>query len=164
MNVVPYGESAAFVDLGELAPREVAAIARALRERLPGADVVVGRGCLAIANVSGWDDLAPIVADAIERARSIEAPPGREIAVDVIYDGPDLDDVARVTGLSRDRVIALHADATYDVELLGFLPGFAYLGPLDDRLVLPRKPTPRPRVSAGSVAIAGAQTGVYTID
>lgn len=81
--------------------------------------------------------------------------------VAVRYDGPDLDDVAAHTGLSRDAVIARHTAATYTVLAMGFLPGFAYLGPLDPTLHLPRRPAPRPKVAAGSVGIAGDRTGVY---
>lgn len=81
--------------------------------------------------------------------------------VGVCYDGPDLVDVAARTGLTTDAVIALHTKGAYEVLHLGFLPGFAYLGPLDPILVLPRRAEPRARVAALSVAIAGARTGVY---
>lgn len=86
---------------------------------------------------------------------------GREHVLRVIYDGPDLDDVARATQLSRDDVVTIHSSATYTVATMGFAPGFAYLDGLDPRLVLERRATPRPRVDAGSLAIAGAQTAVY---
>ena len=75
--------------------------------------------------------------------------------------GPDLETVARTTGLSVDEVIALHSERTYTVCAVGFAPGFAYLAPVDDRLALPRLASPRARVPAGSVAIAESQTAVY---
>jgi len=75
-----------------------------------------------------------------------------------------LAEVAERTGLSRAEVIRRHTDPTYDVHFLGFVPGFAYLGPLDPALVLPRRAAPRRRVPAGTVAIAGAQTGVYPLE
>lgn len=78
-------------------------------------------------------------------------------------DGPDLDEVARRTGLSAARVVELHARGTYRAYLLGFAPGFAYLGVLPEELRLPRRSSPRPVVPAGSVAIAGAQTAVYPL-
>jgi inhibitor of KinA len=78
--------------------------------------------------------------------------------------GPDLADVARAVGLAESEVVAMHAGGIYRVFMLGFLPGFAYMGPIDVRLVRPRRSTPRPRVPAGSVAIAGAQTGVYPVE
>ncbi len=81
--------------------------------------------------------------------------------IQVVYDGEDLDEVASRTGLSREDVISLHSRAEYRVFVTGFVPGFAYLGMLDDRLVLPRRESPRKRVPPGSVAIAERQTGVY---
>lgn len=83
--------------------------------------------------------------------------------IPVHYDGPDLDHVARATGLSHDEIIRRHSAPEYLVYLLGFAPGFAYLGDLDPALVLPRRPSPRTRVPAGSVAIAGAQTAIYPL-
>lgn len=90
--------------------------------------------------------------------------PVRDHVLRVRYDGADLDDVARATGLTRDEVIAIHAGATYTVETIGFAPGFAYLAGLDPRLELARRATPRSRVPAGSVAIAGKQSAVYPFD
>jgi KipI family sensor histidine kinase inhibitor len=77
--------------------------------------------------------------------------------------GPDLAEVAAACGLDEAGVVALHSGALYRVFMLGFAPGFAYLGPLPAPLVLPRRATPRPRVPAGSVAIAGGQTGIYPL-
>ena len=79
-----------------------------------------------------------------------------------IYDGADLDELARATGLD---VALVHAGATYTVETMGFAPGFAYLVGIDPRLAsLPRRATPRARVPAGSIGIAGGYTGVYPFD
>ena len=75
--------------------------------------------------------------------------------------GPDLDTVAAHAGLSRDDVIARHTAAVYSVAMLGFAPGFPYLLGLDPALHVPRRANPRTRVPAGSVAIGGAQTGIY---
>ncbi|HET7844440.1 MAG TPA: 5-oxoprolinase subunit PxpB [Xanthomonadales bacterium] len=90
--------------------------------------------------------------------------PGRLVELPVAYggeSGPDLDAFARSVGLGRDDVIARHAAPEYVVGMVGFLPGFPYLIGLDPKLALPRHATPRPRVPAGSVAIGGAQTGIY---
>jgi len=78
--------------------------------------------------------------------------------------GPDLEDVARHTGLTPRQVVELHASATYIVYFLGFSPGFPYLGGLSPKLATPRLPTPRKRVPAGSVAIGGNQTGIYSVE
>ena len=88
----------------------------------------------------------------------------REHEVRVTYNGADIEQVSESCGLSVDEVIARHSGRPYTVDLLGFVPGFAYLSELDPALQLPRRSQPRPRVPAGSVAIAGAQTAVYPLD
>jgi inhibitor of KinA len=75
--------------------------------------------------------------------------------------GPDLQDVAATHGMASEQVIQLHTSTTYLVYFLGFVPGFAYLGELPEALVTPRHATPRRKVPAGSIGIAGNQTGVY---
>ncbi|WP_152220581.1 5-oxoprolinase subunit PxpB [Pseudomonas sp. SCB32] len=86
---------------------------------------------------------------------------GRLHEIAVWYAGEDLGDVARQCGLRPAQVIELHAGRDYRVGAIGFAPGFAYLGELDERLALPRRATPRTRVAAGSLAIAERQTAVY---
>jgi KipI family sensor histidine kinase inhibitor len=78
--------------------------------------------------------------------------------------GPDLQDVADFHGLSADDVICLHSAPEYYVYMIGFTPGFPYLGGLDERLFTPRKTKPRQKVAAGTVGIADRQTGIYSID
>jgi KipI family sensor histidine kinase inhibitor len=78
--------------------------------------------------------------------------------------GPDLEAVARHAGLSVDEVIRIHSETRYQVYALGFAPGFAFLGETDERIVMPRKQTPRTRVPAGSVAIANRQTAIYPLE
>jgi KipI family sensor histidine kinase inhibitor len=85
----------------------------------------------------------------------------RMVEIPVRYDGTDLRDVAALHGITTDRVIELHSSSEYAVAFLGFMPGFAYLTGLPDELATPRLDTPRRRVEAGSVGIAGRQTGVY---
>ena len=91
----------------------------------------------------------------------------RVVEIPTVYGGdygPDLDFVARHASLSHDEVIHLHTEPLYHVYMLGFTPGFAYLGELPERLSVPRLATPRLKVPAGSVGIAGKQTGVYPLD
>jgi inhibitor of KinA len=78
--------------------------------------------------------------------------------------GPDLADVASLAGMSPEEVVAVHAAVTYRVFMLGFLPGFAYMGVVDARIAAPRRANPRVRVPKGSVGIAGRQTGIYPLD
>jgi KipI family sensor histidine kinase inhibitor len=89
--------------------------------------------------------------------------PGRLHRIPVVYDGPDLEQVAGAAGLSRAEVVAIHTRPIYRVFLVGFVPGFAYLGPLPEELEVPRLQEPRARVPAGSVAIAGRQTAIYPL-
>ncbi len=91
-----------------------------------------------------------------------EAPAApREHVVSARYDGPDLQDVARLIGCTAREVVYLHVGVPYSVAAVGFLPGFAYLRGLDPRLVVPRRASPRTRVPANAIAIAGPYTGVY---
>ena len=90
-------------------------------------------------------------------------PPPRTVEVPVRYGGPDLDDVARLAGMTADEVIVLHSGAEYVVYFLGFSPGFPYLGGMPEALATPRLASPRLRVPAGSVAIGGSQTGIYPV-
>ena len=92
---------------------------------------------------------------------------GKIVELPVIYGGkygPDIDFVANYNGLSVDDVIELHTKPLYRVYMLGFLPGFAYLGGMDKKISTPRLKTPRTKVPAGSVGIAGKQTGWYAIE
>jgi antagonist of KipI len=92
---------------------------------------------------------------------------GRTVEVPVVYGGeygPDLDAVARELGMSTEALVERHAAGDYTVAMIGFAPGFPYLSGLDPALALPRLATPRTRVPAGSVAIGGAQTGIYPRD
>lgn len=89
------------------------------------------------------------------------------VTIPVCYDiefGADLLDVAQHTGLSLDEVVRQHSSPTYLVHFLGFSPGFVYLGGLPEVLHVPRLSTPRPSIVAGSVGIAGSQTGIYPVD
>lgn len=103
--------------------------------------------------------IAPIIGDHREQHET----PSALIEIPVRYEGPDVAEVARLTGLTPEEVIERHSSRTYRAYACGFAPGFAYLGDLDASLVLPRRATPRVRVPPGSVAIAGAQTAVYPL-
>lgn len=171
---VPLGDSAITLVFGEAISPEVHRRVRAatvdLSSRLPqGVTEMVP----AYTTVAVWfdplvrtqDDLAKELVDRAGAAPEIpEGRGAREWRIPVRYDGPDLAEVAERTGLSVAEVIARHTARSYEVYLLGFVPGFAFLGELDPALVLPRRSPPRQRVPAGSVAIAGAQTAIYPLD
>jgi len=96
-------------------------------------------------------------------ARADAAVEAREHVIRTTYDGVDLDDVASRAGLAREEVVRLHAGGRYTVRTIGFLPGFAYLGPVSPPLALARRATPRARVEAGAVGLAAGYTGVYPV-
>jgi KipI family sensor histidine kinase inhibitor len=111
-------------------------------------------------------DAIAVALDAADKP-SVPADRARVVTVPVRYggpDGPDLAEVAVRTGRSEMDVVQLHAGTEYHVFCVGFTPGFPYLGLVPEELALPRRPTPRLRVPAGSVAIAGRQTGIYPAD
>jgi KipI family sensor histidine kinase inhibitor len=159
----PYGQTAWAFDLGiDDAPDRAArthAVARHVAARFPEADVVTGAGMVVVVGSIPCEQVAA-AAQAVVQAAEI-APPGKLHRVAAAYDGPDLNAVAKALGTTAEAVVAMHSGRDYLVELLGFLPGFAYLGELDPRLQLPRRPSPRPSIAAGSIGIAGAFTGIY---
>ncbi len=131
----------------------------------PGTEFVPGYGEILIDLPTGAD-LGPgrrIAMEAATKARPMPREEARLHRIPMRYDGPDLDEFASRTGRSIAEVIELHSAPVYDVFLVGFAPGFAYLGPLDARLHLARRETPRPRVEAGSIGIGGSHTGIYSI-
>jgi inhibitor of KinA len=104
------------------------------------------------------------IAAQLERAMRLKLPATVLHKIPVRYDGPDLGRVAQANQLTVAQVCELHAARLYKVYMLGFAPGFPYLGDLDLRLHTPRLPTPRARVSPGSVAIGGEHTGIYSVE
>jgi inhibitor of KinA len=109
---------------------------------------------------------AASVAAALADLEDEPLPPSRTVEIPVCYGGeygPDLDVVARKHDLTTNEVVRLHSGATYRVYMLGFAPGFAYLGGLPQSIATPRRDEPRTAVPAGAVGIGGSQTGVYPI-
>jgi inhibitor of KinA len=151
----------------------VVALGEALRQRrIDGVrDVVPGYASLGIHFDPLRTDLRELEralrteADNVERSGRLQQP--RIVEIPVLYggpDAPDLAEVARFAGCSTRQVIELHASTLYHVYMLGFVPGFAYLGRVPSAIAAPRHRVPRDRVPPGSVGIAGQQTGVYPIE
>jgi KipI family sensor histidine kinase inhibitor len=111
--------------------------------------------------------LAETLAALAENLRAAAVPAPKVVEIPVCYGGefgPDLDVVAQHTGLTAAEVIALHGSVDYPIYMIGFTPGFCYLGGLDRRLWTPRRQTPRTAVPAGAVGIAESQTGAYPVE
>jgi KipI family sensor histidine kinase inhibitor len=170
--ITPLGDSAVTLTFGNeisrtLSDHVVSAAAMIAKIPIAGvSDIVPSYGTLTV----HYDPLTISYADLRRTLTSLQAASDsqpdtalsrRTHVIHVIYDGEDLDEVAHRCGISADDVIGIHSSAEYRVFVIGFVPGFAYLGPLDTRLVLPRRESPRKRVPAGSVAIAEGQTGIY---
>lgn len=111
----------------------------------------------------GHAEIEAAILDAVSAADLPPIPEPRVVSIPTLYDGPDLRDVAELHGIRPEQVAELHAAALYTVRFLGFVPGFAYLSGLREQLETPRLASPRRSVPAGSVGIAGNQTGVYPI-
>jgi len=174
MRIREAGDSALLLELDEVIDasvnaRAIAIAAAVRRAALPGVrDVVPTYRSVAV----HFEPLAidiQTVRDALKQSADAAPVPhsGKTVVIPVQYGGdmgPDLRDVAAFAGLSTDEVVSRHAGSTYRVFMIGFLPGFAYMGSVDETIAMPRHATPRVRVSAGSVGIAGRQTGVYPRD
>lgn len=170
-RVLPFGDRALLLEFEDVLSPEVNGRVRALARRLadvPGVieTVPAFRSVLAVLDPrAGSQDTA--ARTALELARSIPAVPSgtaRVLDVPVVYggdSGPDLPAVAGATGLSPDEIVFIHGSHEYLVYMLGFAPGFPYLGTVDERLRVPRLDVPRLRVPAGSVAVADWLTGIY---
>jgi KipI family sensor histidine kinase inhibitor len=102
-----------------------------------------------------------------KRLGGVTIPPPETVEIPVVYGGeygPDLEFVAQHNGLTQEEVIEIHTSGSYLIYMLGFTPGFPFLGGLSERVFTPRRQTPRTVVLAGSVGIANNQTGIYPID
>ena len=113
---------------------------------------------------AGLIEQLKILAEGLE---GVEIPDREVVEIPVVYGGeygPDLGIVAQLNSLSEDEVIKRHSEAEYPIYMLGFVAGFPYLGGMDKSIAAPRKQTPRLKIPAGSVGIAGQQTGIYSVE
>lgn len=103
----------------------------------------------------------------VNQLDEVEMPPKQVVEIPVAYGGeygPDLGEVARVHNISEEEVIKLHSEPEYPIYMLGFVAGFPYLGGMNKAIATPRKKSPRLKIEAGSVGIAGEQTGIYSVE
>ena len=163
MRLRPAGERGLLVEVEDLETvHRLHAALRALDP--PGVvEVVPGyRTLLVVAEPGRAEVLDELAADLPElELPDAEAVAGDPVEIPVTYDGEDLPEVARLTRLDVDEVVRRHTDPEYTVAFLGFSPGFPYLVGLDPALEVRRRDTPRTSIPAGSVGLAGGQTGIY---
>jgi inhibitor of KinA len=169
LRTYPLGDAALLAELGTrldtaLNTRAIA-LAAALKKRRDVRQAIAG---YASVTVHFNPDLVSheALTAAIKRLASKRPPmvePGRLHRIPVVYDGPDMEAVSAVLGLDIAKIVEIHTRPIYRVFLVGFVPGWGYLGPLPEELELPRRQVPRTKVPAGSVAIAGRQTGIYPL-
>ncbi|MDE3206865.1 MAG: 5-oxoprolinase subunit PxpB, partial [Acidobacteriota bacterium] len=164
VRVRPVGERAALVELAS--PGDVHRLWRALRARpVDGVEEVVAGASSLLLRLDPAGPLVPVdlsmVAQALPELGEIDTTRPRSVTIPVFYDGPDLEAVAEMCGLSRREVVARHSATEYTVAFLGFSPGFAYLAGGPGALSVPRLATPRPSVPAGSVGLADEMAAVY---
>jgi KipI family sensor histidine kinase inhibitor len=160
MNLRPMGEGALLVELEDCA--EAHALRRALLDApLPGVrELIPGQSTLLIVADPLVLDLQTVAAR-LPAVSGRPPAPGRVHEFRVVYDGEDLGLVAKQLEMTPQELVQRHAAPLYEVAFLGFVPGFPYLTGLDPALRMPRRPRPRTRVPAGSVALADGYTGIY---
>ncbi len=162
MIVLPCGDAGLLVELADL--EEVLALHAALATAPPAGvvDLVPAARTLLVTvdpDVTSVEQVARAVRSVRpERGRRQDGPCVR---IEVVYDGEDLGEVARLTGLDEDEVVRAHTGQTWTVGFVGFAPGFGYLTGEDSRLHVPRRSDPRVRVPAGAVGLAGVFSGIY---
>ncbi|MFL5879008.1 MAG: 5-oxoprolinase subunit PxpB [Actinomycetes bacterium] len=163
MRLRPVGERGLLVEVEELETvHRLHAALRAL-DQAGVVELVPGSRTLLLVAEQGR---AEVLDELAEDLPELELPDAEEVAgepveIPVRYDGEDLPEVARLTGLDAEEVVRRHTAPEYTVAFLGFSPGFPYLVGLDPALEVPRRDTPRTSIPAGSVGLAGGQTGIY---
>ena len=175
-RIVPLGDSAVLVQLGDeidltvnqrvhtLANLITASSINGIIETVPAyATLLVHYDPLILSFIQ----IKNLLREKMTRIQENVSRKPRRVEVPVRYGGelgPDLELVASHLGLRVEDVICIHSEKIYTVYMMGFTPGYPYMGKLDDTLIMPRLETPRTRVPAGTVAIAGSQTGIYSIE
>jgi len=170
------GDRSLLVELGEeispatntlvqdLLQRLEAASIPGIKELAPGyRSLLVIYNPLVVSPVALQSRITAVAGD----TQRLSAPAAKPVTVPVVYGGaggPDLESVAAHLRIDAEEVVRLHTGTVYRVYMIGFMPGFPYMGELPSILAMPRRPTPRTRVPKGSVGIAQRQTGIYPVD
>jgi inhibitor of KinA len=176
LHYIPSGDSAFIIKAGDGISEEVNRTVMKLLVRLEEwkiagiTDFIPAYNELMVSydpSVTGYRQLLDILRACGADIEDVELPEAGTVDVPVLYGGeygPDIQDVADMGYLSQDDVVTIHSSALYRVYMLGFTPGFCYLGGMDKRIATPRRQSPRMKIPAGSVGIAGNQTGIYPVE
>ncbi|WP_249870410.1 5-oxoprolinase subunit PxpB [Oceanobacillus saliphilus] len=175
-QISAYGDAGLRVQFGETISKETNEKIRSFcmyleKEKIPG----VMEWIPTYTSVSIIYDPYQLLYDALkERVEAVEnqlskidLPAAEVVKIPVLYGGekgPDLEQVAQLNGLSEEEVISIHSGSDYLIYMMGFIPGFPYLGGMSEKIATPRLSTPRSAIPAGSVGIAGEQTGIYPLE
>ena len=170
----PLGDSSILIQLGDAIDpalnQRVHALS-ALLQTIPAVIETVPAYCTVLVHydplTTTYNQIKNIIEEKISLLDDSTHRPSRRLEIPVLYgnaSGLDFESVATTLALSPSELIRLHSEREYTVYMMGFTPGFPYLGILNEKLTMPRMSTPRTRVPAGSVAIAGSQTGIYPVD
>ena len=176
IRILTAGDSALLIEFGkEINPetnRKITAIVQLMREQhIEGIVDVIPAFCSLLINydprVLSYEELKERMENLLKMETKTETTRKRIFEIPVCYGGEygsDIDNIAEHAGLSVNEVIKIHSSKDYLIYMLGFLPGFTYLGGLDERIHTPRLASPRLTIRAGSVGIGGSQTGIYPLD
>ena len=176
IKILTAGDASLLVEFGkEINPeinRKIAATVQLMREQhIEGVVDVIPSFCALLINydprVIGYEEIKSRIKDLLRIEIKAGAERKKIFEIPVCYGGefgPDIATIAEHAGLTEQEVIDIHSSRDYLIYMLGFLPGFCYLGGLDERIFTPRLASPRIKIDAGSVGIGGSQTGIYPLD
>ena len=176
IRILTAGDSSLLIEFGnEISPeinRRIAAVVELMREQhIEGVVDVIPAFCSLLVNydprVAGYEKMKKRLESLVRVDIKVGQTKRKIFEIPVLYGGeygPDLASIADHAGISEDEVVLIHSSKDYLIYMLGFLPGFCYLGGLDERIHTPMLSNPRLRIRAGSVGIGGSQTGIYPLD
>lgn len=175
-RILTVGDSALLIEFGkEISPeinQRISALVQLMKEQhIEGLVDIIPAFCSLLINydprVISYEEIKERIEHLLKVDFKTENGRKKVFEIPVCYGGeygPDLANIAAHAGLSEEEVIQIHSSQDYLIYMLGFLPGFTYLGGLDERIHTPRLANPRIKISAGSVGIGGSQTGIYPVD
>lgn len=176
IKILTAGDSSLLIEFGseintEINRKITATVQLMKAQHIEGVVDIIPAFCSLLINydprVISYDELKNRMKDLVKVDIKAEAGNKRVFEIPVCYGGeygPDIENIAKHAGLSVEEVIEIHSSRDYLIYMLGFLPGFTYLGGLDERIHTPRLANPRVKINAGSVGIGGSQTGIYPLD